>query len=94
MSQTDRSTSEHYDVEQMRKLAEVGAALCCYAPGGNPEAWPESRCDCKYLKVEFWWPVAPRAAMGEKTGCCEVRHAYRVTQALRDAAVDREGRVV
>lgn len=68
------------------KVAEVGAALCCYAPGhGNPDVWPTSKCDCKY----------GASGRGEQTGCAEARALYRMlspsarrnvyADALRDA---------
>ena len=71
-----------YD-EQLRKLAEVGASLCLYLPGaGDPERWPLSRCDCKYLPVGF--DMVDGIYIGrEQTGCCEVRHAYRALAALK-----------
>lgn len=59
-------------------LAEVGARLCCYAPGaGNPEKWAESTCDCKTMG-----PCGQSlATTSEMTGCAEVRAAYRAVQA-------------
>jgi hypothetical protein len=88
-------SAEHY-IEQMQKLAEVGAALCCYLPGaGDPEAWPESRCDCKrlpdlasILRHEY---IQLGAFTSEKTGCCEVREAWRALDGLREqaAAIER-----
>lgn len=51
------------------KVAEIGAALCCYAPGhGDPERWPTSKCDCKYGAT----------GRGEQTGCPEARALYRM----------------
>ena len=84
------SPTEHY-IEQMKRLAEVGAALCCYAPGaGNPDLWPESRCDCKMLPGLF--SVLRReyiqlgAFTSEQTGCVEVRQAWRAIDTLREQA--------
>lgn len=73
---------------QMRKLAEVGAALCVYAPGsGDPDEWPTARCDCKRLPDLY--SVLQReytqlgSFTGEMTGCVEVRQAWRALDALR-----------
>jgi hypothetical protein len=53
----------------LRAIAEVGALVCCYLPGyGDPEKWPESRCDCKY-------GTGPMPD-GEATGCPELRDLY------------------
>lgn len=53
----------------LRQVAEVGSALCAYMPGhGNPEAWPSSRCDCKY----------GASGRGEQNGCAEMRSVYRM----------------
>lgn len=81
--------SNEIHTEQMRKLAEVGAALCCYAPGaGNPEAWPTSRCDCKFLPALFSVLKEEYHQLGsfkdEMTGCCEVRQAWLALKALSD----------
>lgn len=73
--------SEHKRRELLlQALAEEGAARCGYAPGcGNPLAWPNARCDCKYVGHGI------AAPSGEHTGCCEIRAAYRV---VRDALDD------
>lgn len=69
-------TGDDYAVE-LRKLAEVGAALCAYMPGaGNPDEWPASMCDCKFAGDLYH---APRPG-SEVTGCAEVRRAYLVLQ--------------
>lgn len=89
------SWTQHY-IEQMNRLAEVGAALCTYMPGaGNPEAWAESRCDCKrlpdlyhVLRREY---IELGSLTGEMTGCVEVREAWRAMDTLREqaAAIER-----
>lgn len=76
-----RESAERRAVAVLRRarlladLAAEGAARCCYMPGaGNPDAWPTAICDCKYggsLRAE----VGP---MSERTGCCEMRAAYRL----------------
>ena len=55
--------------ELARLAAEIGAALCCYAPGhGDPDAWPTSFCDCKF----------GGSGVGEQTGCPEARTLHRM----------------
>jgi hypothetical protein len=54
----------------LRKVAEVGAALCAYAPGaGDPDLWPSSRCDCKF---------GATGGFTEANGCAEARSIYRM----------------
>lgn len=66
MTNVERAKSG-VDPALVQKVAEVGAALCCYAPGaGNPDAWPTSRCDCKF----------GGSGRGEQTGCAEARRIY------------------
>lgn len=87
--------SQTFYIEQMNKLAEVGAALCCYAPGaGNPDEWPTARCDCKALPGLFSVlrsEIQLGSFKGEMTGCCEVRQAWRAMDTLREqaAAIER-----
>ena len=80
--------------EQLRQLAEVGASLCCYAPGaGNPERWPTATCDCKFMSQDlavlaaFGAGLPSASPTSEITGCAEVRQAWRVVAMLRE----REG---
>jgi len=73
---------------EMRKLAEVGAALCTYMPGsGDPDEWPTARCDCKRLPDLYHVLVREYTQLGsfttEMTGCVEVRQAYRALDAIR-----------
>ena len=72
--------SERSKQRRSRLLADLaveGASRCCYMPGaGNPEAWPKSRCDCKYVRV--WLTGFPPTC--EETGCCEVRGVYRIVE--------------
>ena len=88
-------TDQTFYIEQMNKLAEVGAALCCYAPGsGNPDEWPTARCDCKTLPGLFSVLRTEHIQLGstsEMTGCCEVRQAWRAMDTLREqaAAIER-----
>ena len=82
-------SDQAFYIEQMNRLAEVGAALCCYAPGsGNPDEWPTARCDCKrlpdlfsVLRGEY---IQLGGFRGEQTGCCEVREAWRAMDTLRE----------
>lgn len=65
-------------------LAAEGASRCCYLPGaGNPELWPASRCDCKF--IPGFAGAAKALLTGEHTGCCEMRAAYWL---LHDAESD------
>lgn len=59
-------------------LRIMGGTLCLY---NTADSWVDGRCDCKYgLKPERW-----PSALGEHTGCPEMRSLYEIVSNITDA---------
>lgn len=66
------------------QVAEAAASVCEYT--SSTERWKTGRCDCKFIFAPYGvgWEMAATEQLGrgEHTGCCELRRAYWILNAL------------